>query len=380
MKHLIFWQNIPSIHQSALIRNIASRSGYDVTLIAESDISRERKEMGWGRPDFGDAKVIVAPNQRVITETLASDTADEIHIFTGFRAYPMLHQALKECLRARKRFGIFAEIPNRPYGVTGAVKHLVYSLHAVHLKKRISFILAVGEIGAAWYRKCNYPAAKIFPFGYFIETRVDPKVPAGSLDEKKDRMDIVFIGALIKLKAVDELLYALRALVDYDWQLRIIGDGPERKDLENMRDQLGLKERVDFTGALENDKVAEQLQYADLLILPSLHDGWGAVVSEALMAGVPVICSDRCGAAALLKNLDRGEVAKAGSVESLRRALRTRLGKGPIDGTQRSLISQWAREKISGEAAADYLINIIRYIENRTTRPVVPWSVESRRA
>lgn len=47
-------------------------------------------------------------------------------------------------------------------------------------------------------------------------------------------------------------------------------------------------------------EVPEFMQHNDVLILPSLHDGWGAVVNEAMTLGLYVIVSDRCGAKALI--------------------------------------------------------------------------------
>ena len=47
---------------------------------------------------------------------------------------------------------------------------------------------------------------------------------------------------------------------------------------------------------------------ADVLVLPSRFDGWGAVVNEALMVGTPVICSDRCGASDVIENGRNGYV------------------------------------------------------------------------
>ena len=63
------------------------------------------------------------------------------------------------------------------------------------------------------------------------------------------------------------------------------------------------------------------MRQCDLLVLPSLFDGWGAVVNEALQAGMRVLCSTACGAASLLDGRQRGGSFDPDRPESLRRAL-----------------------------------------------------------
>ena len=48
-------------------------------------------------------------------------------------------------------------------------------------------------------------------------------------------------------------------------------------------------------------KIGNTIYQADNLVLPSSHDGWGAVTTEALMVGTPVICSDTCGSSLIVK-------------------------------------------------------------------------------
>jgi len=78
----------------------------------------------------------------------------------------------------------------------------------------------------------------------------------------------------------------------------IIGDGPERKRLENLAAKLGVAESVRFWGSLARAQVLEKLLECDVLVHPSLHDSGGWVCVEAMAAGRPVICLDLGGPAA----------------------------------------------------------------------------------
>ena len=127
--------------------------------------------------------------------------------------------------------------------------------------------------------------------------------------------------------------------------------------------------------ALRNDVARQMIANSDCLILPSRWDGWGAVVNEALMMGVPVICSDTCGASDLLGNPERGEVFKADSVAELADVLKRcmRRGKRTYETTAR--IKSWTKS-IEGETVAHYLLNVIDAANGIKNRPNVPWRIE----
>ena len=73
----------------------------------------------------------------------------------------------------------------------------------------------------------------------------------------------------------------------------IAGDGPERSEIEAQADQLGLRDQVQFLGALGEDDVLGLLHRVDALALTSVGQGEAAPVTvmEAMACGLPVICS-----------------------------------------------------------------------------------------
>lgn len=77
----------------------------------------------------------------------------------------------------------------------------------------------------------------------------------------------------------------------------LIGDGPERKNLERLAQRLGVVEKVRFWGALPREEALKKLAEVDVLVHPSLHDSGGWVCVEAMAAGRPVICLDLGGPA-----------------------------------------------------------------------------------
>ncbi len=177
---------------------------------------------------------------------------------------------------------------------------------------------------------------------------------------------ISFVGQCIPRKGIEILLKALSMVGTPHWHLRIVGDGSQRQSLEELTVKLGIVDRVHFLGVKANTEVREILARTDLFVLSSYFDGWGAVVNEALMGGVPVVCSEYCGAADLVRTSGHGETFRTGSTEDLARVLGRWIEKGPLTSMQRSEIRAWSK-CIEGEAAARYLIKIIEHIEEGGT-------------
>ena len=85
------------------------------------------------------------------------------------------------------------------------------------------------------------------------------------------------------------------ANLDADVEYWILGEGPEKENLEALTRQLKVDRQVKFWGRLPRDKTLEKLQSCQILIHPSLHDSGGWVCLEAMAAGRPIICLDTGG-------------------------------------------------------------------------------------
>ena len=103
---------------------------------------------------------------------------------------------------------------------------------------------------------------------------------------------LVSMGRLTDQKGFDLLLQAFNkiALQYPDWQLLILGRGELRSQLIQMKDRLGLGDRVIFTGALSNPFAV--LKQAKLFVMASRNEGFPMAHGEALACGLPVVCTD----------------------------------------------------------------------------------------
>jgi glycosyltransferase involved in cell wall biosynthesis len=187
-------------------------------------------------------------------------------------------------------------------------------------------------------------------------------------------VEIFYLGQCVGRKGMDIAIRALAQVHSHPWRLTIIGSGPLAAEWGFLAGSLGIGKWVHFFPALPHAEATAQLVDADLLLLPSRFDGWGAVVNEALMAGGPVICSDRCGAKDLLEEEWRGDIFQSGSVPSLKAALERRIAKGRRTAVEQARIRKWAG-CLDGNLAANYLLDVLANVYDGAYRPLPPWAV-----
>jgi glycosyltransferase involved in cell wall biosynthesis len=105
--------------------------------------------------------------------------------------------------------------------------------------------------------------------------------------------DIVLIGSVARLHATKNLAAAIRLLqADPRWHLAVAGQGPERADLEQLAQSLGVADRVNFVGELPPEQIGVFLRGLDVFVFPSLSETFGLAVVEAAAAGIPVVAND----------------------------------------------------------------------------------------
>jgi glycosyltransferase involved in cell wall biosynthesis len=99
----------------------------------------------------------------------------------------------------------------------------------------------------------------------------------------------VFMGRLVDWKCLDIAIEALCQVPNA--QLEVMGDGPMRNNWEQLAVKLGVSSRVVFVGWMPQKDCASRLHSAAALVLPSIYECGGAVVLEAMAAGLPVIAT-----------------------------------------------------------------------------------------
>jgi glycosyltransferase involved in cell wall biosynthesis len=118
---------------------------------------------------------------------------------------------------------------------------------------------------------------------------------------------IATVGALIPLKGQDLALAALAEIADAT--LLVVGEGPERRRLEQAARRLGVSGRVRFLGAVPHDELAAILAAADVMLLASKREGLANVWIEALACGTPIVIAETGAAREAVDRPEAGRVA-----------------------------------------------------------------------
>lgn len=182
----------------------------------------------------------------------------------------------------------------------------------------------------------------------------------------------VFAGQLIPRKRVDWLVNALANLKDSAFELWIVGASPEEPVLRTYAASK-LGNRVRWLGQLSLTDVPAVMAQTDCLVLPSVHDGWGAVVSESLMVGTPVVCSDVCGVAGAVHASGLGGVFPVNNQATLTHLLANELAQGTVTADARRKLAAWAT-CLGAAVGARHLQEILIYKPaGNHAHPVALW-------
>jgi glycosyltransferase involved in cell wall biosynthesis len=117
----------------------------------------------------------------------------------------------------------------------------------------------------------------------------------GATPASAEPADVVYVGRLVPPKQVHLLIEAMPHLREHhpSATLLVIGDGPERKNLERLAETLDVRASVRFVGHLGSPhEVYAHLKSSRVLVLPSKREGFGTVVLEAWACGIPVVVCD----------------------------------------------------------------------------------------
>lgn len=346
---LLFFQNCISPHQIPYIREcVKDERIKSVHLIVPRTDYVARKKMGWDSTHLLEDTLIrlwLNPTDEQVT-LLLKETKEAVCLFSGIRADVSVFQWFKLSLVYPVRRYIITESP-LVYGKPLWMHYLRFFIQDYKYVSRIDGIFGFGDVAVRYYRNIS-KQWDVFPFQYVTEA------VQRTLPPPLGKVKLLFVGSLTPRKNVQIVIEALKDNSEIDFTL--VGDGEERIMLE----VLARKNRVNarFLGMKKMNEVSEILQQNDALILPSLHDGWGAVVNEAMTVGLYVIVSDRCGAKALIADETDGLIFKSKDVSSLKESL-----KKVISHIQdiRTMTDYRVKKavRIQGKQVANYFVDCI---------------------
>jgi glycosyltransferase involved in cell wall biosynthesis len=233
---------------------------------------------------------------------------DVIHLF-GY--YDMMGPAVTRVARAvgvpylLEPMGMYVPILR-----SFAKKRLYHWLLGRRMVSGAARLIATSPLERSELMQAGIPAARLVERRNGVDLAEFTQMPPrGKLRRRLgisgDEQVVLYLGRLTPKKNPDLLL---RAFADLDVsRRRLVMVGPSSNDgyVQHLRDlgiNLGVEERVEFTGPLYGNEKLEAFSDADLFVLPSQSENFGNAVAEAVAAKVPVVVSNRCGIAPIVSD------------------------------------------------------------------------------
>ena len=378
-REIWFWQRIISPHMAVLAAALA-RTGCRVTYVTEQVMTSDRAALGWLAPELPGVELRRAATAHQAAALVTDAPERAVHLCEGIRSNGVVAAAQHALAQRGLGFWVIMETVEDA-GLAGLVRRLLYRGLFLRWRRELHGVLAIGRKTAKWVSARGVPDERVVPFAYFLQDVVCLTAPQGAQPEGLFR--ILFVGQCIDRKRLDLLIDALASVADRvpEFRLQVIGSGPLEGALRSKAEGL-LGQRLEWLGQLPMHEARQRMALADCLVLPSQHDGWGAVVSEALMAGTPAICSDRCGAAEVVLASGTGGVFVSGDQRMLESLLVQQITGGRQTQDKRAALAQWAIA-LGAEAGAQYLLDIIARQSGAMFGLTPPWwqvSLEGARA
>ncbi len=257
-------------------------------------------------------------------------------------------QVLRELLRLRPdlvhsqsiRMGIPAflakKLAKTPYVVWGrgtdvylpwSYKRLISKLA---LKNPDTVIALTEDMKLEMQRMCGR-GVHVIPNGIDLQSLEGLPAKAAIREELGlgcDETIILFVGTLRAVKGVKYLMEAMSMIRQKCGKARLVlvGDGEERQSLETLVRELALGASISFAGRVSNEMVSRYMIASDILVLPSLSEGFPNAVLEAMAVGLPVVTSRVGGLAEIIEEGQNGFLVEPGNAGQIADRVLTLLG------------------------------------------------------
>lgn len=229
------------------------------------------------------------------------------------------------------------------------------------LLRHIDAFTAVSDAAAEYVRSLTDAEIEIIPNGIHLGSY---RKPAG-LQKPKGPKTILYIGRLEKRKGLKYLLYAFQVLQEQmpDARLLIGGDGVDMEKLQELKDELGLRQ-VEFLGYIDDAKKRELLHTADLFCSPALYgESFGIVLLEAMASGLVTVAGNNPGYESVMTGFGQLSLVNPRDTKEFAHRMGLLLGDEGI----RDLWQRWAKKYVRqfdySKVAAMYLAAYERAIE-----------------
>jgi glycosyltransferase involved in cell wall biosynthesis len=154
----------------------------------------------------------------------------------------------------------------------------------------------------------------------------------GNLSKDKSRRELnigegdrvlIFVGRFRPEKDMTSLIKAMRIMVERNQKVKlvVVGGGPQERRLKKLAAELNLVQQVNFVGQVPHEKVSGYMAAADVLVLPSLSEGFPVVLPEAMACGLPIVATKVGGIPEIVTDGENGLLVEPRNPEQIAEAV-----------------------------------------------------------
>ena len=330
--------DIPSPYQVEVLNKIAQDKDLEVHVgyLRHSDPGRK-----WGASAIEHESIMLDSDPKALANARELGTKADVVIFNYYR-HPHAEHLIAERAKSRRPWCFWGERPGirKPEWVGRMVRS--WKLRWLHSSS--APIWGVGEFALNRYKNEFGSTRAYFNYPYFSNLTRFMEQSSNQHQQLRATRTFLFSGSLISRKGIDLVARAFVRLLNegHDVRLKIVGDGDLRSVVEATLSNA--KSHVEFVGFVDWDNLPAQYATGQVMCVPSRYDGWGLVVPEALAAGLPVIATDRMGAAVeFVETGKNGWLISAGDEEGILNAMRD---AAVLSSAQFTELAKNARESV----------------------------------
>jgi len=306
-----------SPHQLPFAGVLAESLGKDnFRFAATSQLSAERLRLGW-TPDM-DAPWILLPGESKAGGDEYKYWWSEADVVICYLR--LLHEIESRLKQGKLTFYMSERWWKPPIGMARLL-HPGFARMTLSFRRLASspsfHCFPMGHFAAVDMKRIARFPGRMWLWGYFTAT--PDRLP--ECDRVVKGIRVLWAGRMLRLKRVDTLIKAFPQFLreQPDATLTLVGDGPERKRLEQLASKLLAAGSYQFLPSMPNPEILELMRRHHIYVLPSnAYEGWGAVMNEAMAEGCAVIASNASGAASsLIRHGENGLLFASGDWKRL---------------------------------------------------------------
>lgn len=345
IRTVVFLTNYLNHHQKFLADAFFRLLGNNYTFIETVPMEAFRKQMGWA---IEDAPYLLQAHKGTDEKKQANKLIAEADVVI---AGSTPEEFLRDRIKQKKIIFRYSERPIKSKKWYWS-KFLIrfFRFHSWNPIGTPIFLLCSSAYASNDYMKFQLFKGKCYKWGYFLENEI---LNIYDVVKRKKGNRIIWCGRLIKLKHLEETLFAFAKIVNkgINATLDIIGEGELQNEYISLTTNLGIAEYVRFLGKKKPKEVRSMMKEAGIFVFSSnFEEGWGAVVNEAMNSGCAIVASSSAGSVPyLIENGKNGFSYESGNTSELSSLLEELLKNQDLResfgiNAYQTIVSEWSAD------------------------------------